>query len=95
MPEVKVLCDVFEDFLEVGYNLGVTVWDKGGYYNATSSKEVHAQLKTHELHCRAVAMQLDSSEKGKHQNWFSYLNNHFAVIACVHNTLKFTVDLRM
>ena len=55
MPEVKVLCDVFEDFLEVGYNLGVTVWDKGGYYNATSSKEVDAQLKTHELHCRAVA----------------------------------------
>ena len=43
MPEVKVLCDVFEDCLEVGCNLGVTVWDKGGYYNATSSKEVHAQ----------------------------------------------------
>lgn len=55
MPEVKVLCDVFEDCLEVDCNLGVTVWDKGGYYNATSSKEVHAQLKTHEFHCRAVA----------------------------------------
>lgn len=94
MPEVKVLGDVFEDCLKVGCNLGVTVWDQGGYYNATSSKEVHAQLKTHELRPLQGCCQLDSSEKGKYQNWSTDLD-HFAIIACVHNTLKFTVDLKL